>query len=639
MGIISTIGRRHIKVQALIWSITILLILGGVTMVYPFALMIAGSSKSAVDVSENNIIPTFLTEDEALYRKTIQGLFNELGEAVQSTYDINNGDFKQLTIPKEDNKILTGEWVDFIKSKNYPFYYYGLGFTETPISRMSQALNLRKFKQGLYNKYDGSIEAMNDALGTEYVAWSDFSQRKSFYLTRRDMPNDQNTQDKLFWNFKAEQPLPMRFYFSPEGFYKTIFLRAQYTKYIETYNKDHKTDYKSWDDITFPRRYPAGKEYTDLQRSDWEDYVRTILNMLWIRVDKKELANYHHFLKAKYSNIADLNKLYGTKYKSHDEIPLITHIKFSGSAMVDWAAFISGWYDPISQKTYKVPVTSLYISSAENDFRDYLKKKYVTIDELNKKMNSSYRGWAYIFPPQQQYHYEYIKLHKSDLRWEFVKRNFVAVADYILLHGRGVFNTFLYCGLAILAALIVNPLAAYALSRFKPPSTYKILMFLMLTMAFPPMVTQIPNFLLLREFGLLNTYAALILPGLANGYSIFLLKGFFDSLPQELYESAQIDGASETRLFLQITMSLSKPILAVIALQTFQFAYSNFMMALLLCQDQKMWTLMPWLYQLQMNSNPGVIFASLLIAAVPTFLVFVFCQNIIMRGIVVPVEK
>ena len=66
MGIISTIGRRHIKVQALIWSITILLILGGITMVYPFALMIAGSSKSAVDVSETSLIPAFLTESKEL---------------------------------------------------------------------------------------------------------------------------------------------------------------------------------------------------------------------------------------------------------------------------------------------------------------------------------------------------------------------------------------------------------------------------------------------------------------------------------------------------------------------------------------------------------------------------------------------
>jgi len=86
-------------------------------------------------------------------------------------------------------------------------------------------------------------------------------------------------------------------------------------------------------------------------------------------------------------------------------------------------------------------------------------------------------------------------------------------------------------------------------------------------------------------------------------------------------------------------MSLSTPILAVVALGAFTAAYSNFMMALLICQDQNMWTLMPWLYQLGQRSGEGVVFASLLVAALPTFLVFAFCQNIIMRGIVVPVEK
>ena len=86
-------------------------------------------------------------------------------------------------------------------------------------------------------------------------------------------------------------------------------------------------------------------------------------------------------------------------------------------------------------------------------------------------------------------------------------------------------------------------------------------------------------------------------------------------------------------------MSLSQPILAVIALGAFTGAYSNFIMALLICQEEEMWTLMPWLYQLQQRSGEGVIFASLIVAAVPTFAIFVFCQNVIMRGIVVPVEE
>jgi multiple sugar transport system permease protein len=231
------------------------------------------------------------------------------------------------------------------------------------------------------------------------------------------------------------------------------------------------------------------------------------------------------------------------------------------------------------------------------------------------------------------------KKRTAALRKEFIVRNYITTVEYMLLHGRGIINTIIYCSLTVILALLVNPLAAYALSRYKLPSAYKILLFLMLTMAFPPMVTQIPVFIMLREFNMLNTFAALILPGIAHGYSIFLLKGFFDSLPQELYESASLDGAGEWTMFWIITMNLSKPVLAVIGLQAFTSAYSNFMFALLICQDESMWTLMVWLYQLTTRSGDGVMYAALLIAAIPTFLIFAFCQNIIMRGIVVPSEK
>jgi multiple sugar transport system permease protein len=86
-------------------------------------------------------------------------------------------------------------------------------------------------------------------------------------------------------------------------------------------------------------------------------------------------------------------------------------------------------------------------------------------------------------------------------------------------------------------------------------------------------------------------------------------------------------------------MSLSKPILAVIALSAFTAAYSNFMFALLLCQDRNTWTLMVWIYQLQMRASEGVVLAALTLAAIPTLLVFVLCQRQIIQGIVVPVEK
>ncbi|MBI4242822.1 MAG: ABC transporter permease subunit [Planctomycetes bacterium] len=324
-----------------------------------------------------------------------------------------------------------------------------------------------------------------------------------------------------------------------------------------------------------------------------------------------------------------LNKVYGTEYSSFEEIPLVKKVPPRGMVQVNWAEFVESM----------VPVEFLSIRSAEFYYRDFLKEKYETLKALNKAHSSNYQSFDTVNIPAKEWEWTLFKENKKHILWEFIKRNYIVVLDTILLNGTSVWNTFVYCSLSILSALIVNPMTAYALSRYRPPSTYKLLLFLMLTMAFPSMVLGIPQFLLIKKLGLLNTYAALILPGLASGYSIFLLKGFFDSLPRELFECATIDGASEWTMFWQIAMNLSKPILAVIALGAFTAAYGNFMMAFIVCQNPKMWTLMVHLYQLQQRSSQAVIFASLVIAAIPTFLIFIFCQKIILRGIVVPTEK
>lgn len=228
---------------------------------------------------------------------------------------------------------------------------------------------------------------------------------------------------------------------------------------------------------------------------------------------------------------------------------------------------------------------------------------------------------------------------KSSLRREFAVRNYAYVIDYIVVQGRALLNTAIFCGLAVLTHLVVNPLAAYALSRFPMPATGKILLFLLATMAFPAEVAMIPSFLLLKDLGLLNTFAALVLPTAASGYMIYLLKGFFDSLPGELFESGQIDGAKEWTMLRRIALPLSKPVLGYLALVSFMSAYGAFMYAFLVAQDRKMWTLMVWIYQMQQSAPKAVIFAALTIAALPTLVVFLLAQRVIMRGIILPGER
>ena len=219
--------------------------------------------------------------------------------------------------------------------------------------------------------------------------------------------------------------------------------------------------------------------------------------------------------------------------------------------------------------------------------------------------------------------------------------NYSLTCDYLFVRGRAFVNTAILVFLSILAALTVNPLAAYALSRFKMRGTESVLLFLLATMAFPAAVTAIPSFLLIRDLGLLNTFAALILPTVASGMGIFILKGFFDALPRELYEAASIDGAGEMTVFLKITLPMTAPILAVNALNHFVAAYSSWEWAFLVCQDESRWTIAVWMYQMSRTfaGQPWCVMAGFVLVSIPTAAVFLACQKVILRGIVLPSMK
>jgi ABC-type glycerol-3-phosphate transport system permease component len=628
--IIARIGRKDPKVIALISALYVALIIGAITMVYPFLLMIAGSTKSNVDEKEFTVRPGFMTDHNKLYQKHVEGMFNERLDIMRAIYDIEVSGFDKLPAAPS-NKFQVMDWEEFLAYGTLPDYSYTLGYMHTPLSR-TNAESLRAFKKRMIQQY-GTITEMNLALDTEFVNWNAFEVLPEYYLPRR---NQYLTSPwyKSIQAFKATQPINMRYYFNAEGFYKHHFLQSLYTRDITAYNAQHDTTYASWDEIHLSRRRPTG---TAKEQEDWENFVRRMLNLLWVRVEPEATPAYQEFLLRKYQHIDVVNRNYQTSYERFTDIALFDEPPTEGVALSDWDSFLAGWTDPETGTTHLPDATHLRVHSVEFMFRDAVLAQH-SLDELNESWSTHYTSPLEIKPPQQDLHRQ-LPGGSGAMQNEFTTRNYKTVLDYMVLHGRGIFNTAIYCLLAVLTALIVNPMAAYALSRYRLPNTYKLLLFMLLTMAFPPMVTQIPVFLMLRDFNMLNTFAALILPGMAHGYSIFLLKGFFDSLPGELYESAQMDGAGEWTMFWTITMSLSKPILAVIALSAFTAAYSNFMFALLICQSEKMWTLMVWLFQLQQRSGQGVMYASLIIAAIPTFIIFVFCQNIIMRGIVVPVEK
>lgn len=636
MAIISKVGRNSAKGRLLILSIYLLLTAGAITMIYPFALMAAGSTKSGADESDAVLIPRFLYNDEALWAKHFEGLANESLELAREAQGNETMSFADLKPPTRLNERLVEQWLTFLKEAKLPHYTYSIGYIHVPRSSRGVVPHaLRDFKRALSARFGGDIHQLNQTFGTEFLDWFNFQVPPENHLLRG--LNGEPTQLILAMReFKARQPEENRYYFSLDAFFRT-FVENRHGRDIDHFNATHQTRYNDFREIRLGQNL-AELRGSKAQRVDWEQFVRGVLNPVWVGADARATPQFQNFLQARYGQIQHFNGRYGTNYANFEAVALPHPEIDDRETYIDWPDFVAGWTSSDGE-FHQLPVEFIQIHGVEHRFRDWLRQRYGSIDRLNEMLNEHYDEWQSVEPPQFEAHYLRFQPKRASLRWEFLTRNYATVIDYLVLHGNGLMNTAVYCALAVLLALLINPLAAYALSRYRPPSTYRILLIMMLTMSFPPMVTQIPVFLMLRELGLLNTFWALVLPGLASGYWIFMLKGFFDSLPRELYESAQIDGAGELRIFWQITMSLSKPVLAVIALSAFAAAYSNFMFALLICQDQKMWTLMVWLYQLQQRSGPGVIYASLMVAAVPTFLIFAFCQSIIMRGIVVPVQK
>jgi len=377
---------------------------------------------------------------------------------------------------------------------------------------------------------------------------------------------------------------------------------------------------------------PVAKPDNPKLRELWTTFVHEKWPLWMVRAPEAARPDYIDFLRERAGGLARLNRLVEADYASWDDVPFTGTAPTSALERNLWREFLGG-QSPERLLRWQV--------SAESSYREFLEGRYGTVAGVNAACGWHAGGLDEIGVPIAEVDYGQFLDHETSFVRQCLTFNFRQVFGFMTVQGRALLNTFILVLLSIAATLTVNPLAAYALSRFRLRRTHQILLFLLATMAFPAEVSMIPNFLLLRELGFLNTFAALVLPGLASGFSIFLLKGFFDSLPGELFESATLDGASELTIFSRIVLPLTKPIMAYMALLSFMAAYGGFMWAFLVCQDKHMWTLMVWLYQYQQTAAefPYMVMAAFVLGSIPTLLVFMFCQNIILRGIIIPTMK
>ncbi|WP_326640194.1 carbohydrate ABC transporter permease [Streptosporangium sp. NBC_01755] len=199
-------------------------------------------------------------------------------------------------------------------------------------------------------------------------------------------------------------------------------------------------------------------------------------------------------------------------------------------------------------------------------------------------------------------------------------------------------NTVVYAGGAWLFTLAIDVSAAYALSKLRPVLGNVVLALMLATLMIPPMVILLPAYLTVKDmpiFGwdLLNTPWVIWLPAAANGFFIFLLKRFFDSIPRELLEAAQIDGASPARILWSIVLPVSRPILGVVSILSVVNVWKDFVWPLLVLPDGEKMTISVGIASLSAQMPQNVLIASLVIASIPTMVVFFIFQRSIMAGL------
>jgi len=178
-------------------------------------------------------------------------------------------------------------------------------------------------------------------------------------------------------------------------------------------------------------------------------------------------------------------------------------------------------------------------------------------------------------------------------------------------------------------------MAAYSFAKLNFPGREKLFALLLLTMMVPGKVTMMPVFIILKSLDLLNSYIGLIFLGSASVYAIFMLRQFMYDIPDELLESARIDGCSEPRLFFYIVLPLCKPVIATLAIINFIGAWNELLWPLIIMIDEKMYTLPVALANLngRYGSDQGIMMAGAVIVVVPIILIFLFVQKYYIRGI------
>lgn len=230
-------------------------------------------------------------------------------------------------------------------------------------------------------------------------------------------------------------------------------------------------------------------------------------------------------------------------------------------------------------------------------------------------------GNAYVYPPRflpniftlVQFNQLFIRLN--------VARNFI--------------NSLFLSFTVTIVSLFFNSMAGFAFAKYRFKGKEKIFNLLLSSMIIPAQVTMLPLFLMLKSLGFINTYFAIIIPGLANIFGIFLIRQYALSIPDSLIDAARIDGASDFQIYRMIILPLCLPILVTLAIFTFLGTWNDFLWPLIALTDDSMYTLPVALANLmgEHTKDPELMMAGSVVTIIPVILVFLALQKYYIKGI------
>ncbi len=205
------------------------------------------------------------------------------------------------------------------------------------------------------------------------------------------------------------------------------------------------------------------------------------------------------------------------------------------------------------------------------------------------------------------------------------------------LFGRQLFNSLAVSVATTVVGLVLACTAAYAFSRFRFPGREAGLGALLLTQVFPSVVMMIPLYLVLKSAHLLNSLSGLVVVYASTSvpFSTWMLKGYFDTIPREMEESAYVDGASRWTTFVRVVLPLARPALVVTALFSFMTAWNEFILAATLMNDATLFTLPVALqrYVGEFQTDWGSFAAGAVFTSLPVMVLFYALQKHLVGGL------